>query len=176
MAVGFELYQKIIQEAVGRLKGEQLAMREELDPELTLSVPAWIPDFYVPDIAERLLLYQRTATITSEEDLTELREECEDRFGPIPPQTDSLFMLMHLKAILKAHGIMKIEIKNNALQLTLGKDAPLDLEKLLTLTQQHPKKYQLNKGLTLAISDPPDPSDIESINGIVVPILDYLTV
>src|SRR5690606_15097537 len=59
MAVGFDLYTRILKEAITHLKGEELSLEEVIDPEITISANAYIPEEYIPDVSERLILYQR---------------------------------------------------------------------------------------------------------------------
>src|SRR5438552_5851978 len=69
-AVGFELYQQMMEEAVGELRGEQV--RTEVEPEIQLGIPAFIPESYIPDENQRLVVYRRLASIRGQSDLDEI--------------------------------------------------------------------------------------------------------
>ncbi len=87
-AVGFELYTEMMEQAIRELRGEPAA--PDFEPELQLGIPAYIPDSYVPDESERLILYRRMARAESVEDFDDLRDELRDRFGPVPTLVENL--------------------------------------------------------------------------------------
>ena len=151
-SVGYELYSKIIEEAVLHLKGESLGPLEELNPEVKLGVVAYIPDFYIPDVTERLILYQRLADLRSEQESQELFNEIIDRFGNPPSEVRNLMEVMRLRALLRESGITKLDRgANQGINLTLSPEAPLDLVKLLALTTRN-KQIRLTRNLTLTIA------------------------
>src|SRR5690606_23814261 len=94
--IGFEMYQKILDEAIRELKRTEFRelFREEIqkqddfvqDCTIDTDLEILIPDEYVESITERLSLYQRLDNSESEEELLALRDEMTDRFGPLPPQ------------------------------------------------------------------------------------------
>jgi transcription-repair coupling factor (superfamily II helicase) len=123
-AVGFDLYTQLLDEAVRELRGEPL--REEIDPDVSLPLPAFLPDAYVPDVHQRLWFYKRLAQAASEEELAEVRGEIVDRCGEPPEELDDLLALMSLKARLRALRIRALESGPGKLVFTLGESAALD--------------------------------------------------
>ena len=123
-AVGFELYQELLDEAVRELKGE--APREEIDPDVQLPVPAFIPDPYMPDVHQRLFFYKRLAQASTDEELDEVRAEMVDRCGDPPDEVDALCEVMAVKVRLRALRIRALEAGPGRLVLTLGETAALD--------------------------------------------------
>jgi transcription-repair coupling factor (superfamily II helicase) len=123
-AVGFDLYTQLLDEAVRELKGEP--PREEIDPDVTLPVPAFIPDPYMPDVHQRLYFYKRYAQASTDEELEEIRAEIVDRCGDPPEEVDALGLLMQVKVRLRALRIRAIESGPGRLVLTLGASALLD--------------------------------------------------
>ena len=83
-AVGFETYARILEEAVAELKGEPI--KPEHDPEITVDVPAFIPDDYVPDTGQRLEFYRRLAQARDEDGVRATLAELADRYGPLPDE------------------------------------------------------------------------------------------
>jgi len=77
--IGFEYYNQLLEEAIAQLKGE--ALDERCDPEINLAVPAFIPEDYVPDTNQRLVLYKRLVQAESEDDVAETLAEMTDRYG-----------------------------------------------------------------------------------------------
>ncbi|MBN8549702.1 MAG: transcription-repair coupling factor [Deltaproteobacteria bacterium] len=152
LAVGFELYTKILKEAVLNLKGEELALEESIDPEVKLGMHAFIPDGYIPDISERLVLYQRLASINSDQEAQELTMEIEDRFGPIPLEVVNLIELMRYRSMLKHCGITKAEVTKNKLLLNFSPRAIIEPAKVVKLVQEHPEIYKFTKSQSLSVA------------------------
>ncbi len=123
-AVGFDLYSEMLAEAVRELRGE--APRADMDPDVQLPVPAFIPDGYMPDVHQRLYFYKRLAQAGSDEELDEARAEIVDRYGDVPDELDALFDLMAVKVRLRALRIRGLDSGPGRLVFTLGADAALD--------------------------------------------------
>ncbi len=123
-AVGFELYSELLDEAVRELKGEP--PRDEVDPDVQLPVPAFIPDPYMPDVHQRLFFYKRLAQAGSDEELEEIRGEIVDRCGDPPEELEALLELMAVKVRLRALAIRALDAGPGRLVLTLGETAALD--------------------------------------------------
>ena len=108
-AVGFDLYCRLLAQAVRELKGESpprvldetaLYVRPlQSATQLNLPLAAYLPESYIPDEAMRLQLYRRFAGAGPLEDLNRLAQEIEDRFGPMPPEARNLLYLMRVKAL-----------------------------------------------------------------------------
>jgi transcription-repair coupling factor (superfamily II helicase) len=112
-AVGFDLYTRLLAQAVqtarvetettSRAKPEALreaaAYVQPLEQTVQISLPldAFLPEPYVPDSTLRLQLYRRLSSVTSEEEIDDMRAELEDRFGLVPPETENLFYQLRLK-------------------------------------------------------------------------------
>jgi transcription-repair coupling factor (superfamily II helicase) len=123
-AIGFELYSSLLDEAVRELRGEP--PREDVDPDVQLPVPAFIPDAYMPDVHQRLFFYKRLAQASSDEELDEVRAEIVDRYGDTPEELDALCQVMAIKVRLRALAIRALEAGPGRLVLTLGDSAALD--------------------------------------------------
>src|SRR6185369_9107587 len=94
-AVGLELYTQMMEQAVRELRGEPA--ESEIEPEIQLGIPAFIPDQYIPDVSQRLVVYKRLAGIKGLPDLDAITAELVDRYGPVPPLVDTLMRLMELR-------------------------------------------------------------------------------
>ena len=123
-AVGFDLYSELMAEAVRELRGE--APRPDMDPDVQLPVPAFIPDGFMPDVHQRLYFYKRLAQASSDEELEEARAEIVDRYGDTPDELDALFELMAVKVRLRTLRIRGLDAGPGRLVFALGPDAALD--------------------------------------------------
>ncbi len=117
-SVGFDLYTRLLAEAVAELQGKAAA---PVEPEVTvdLPLPAHLPEEYVADEAARLSLYQRLAGVAREEELGGLLEELQDRFGPLPLEAQNLFYLLNLKLMAARIGITAISALDGEIQVKL---------------------------------------------------------
>jgi transcription-repair coupling factor (superfamily II helicase) len=154
-AVGFELYSELLDQAVRELKGEP--PREEIDPDVQLPVPAFIPDPYMPDVHQRLFFYKRLAQAATDEELEEIRAEIVDRCGEPPEEVDALLEVMGVKVRLRALAIRALEAGPGRLVLTLGDSAALDPFLLAKLVQGSAGRLRLTPDMKLvaAMGGPP---------------------
>lgn len=124
--IGFEMYQKILDEAVKELKRSQFRelFKEEIqqqddfvsDCSIDTDLEILIPDSYVESITERLSLYTRLDNCANENELAEFHKELEDRFGPIPAQVEDLFTTVRTRKIAVELGFEKLFLKNEVLK------------------------------------------------------------
>jgi transcription-repair coupling factor (superfamily II helicase) len=150
--IGYNLYMELLERAVSALKsGKQPDLERPLDagPEVELHLPMLIPEDYVPDVHLRLMLYKRIAGTPSREELDELKVEIIDRFGPIPPFTQSLFRAAYLKLRAAALGIRKIDAGASNGYILFEEQNQTDPKRVLKLIQGKPKEYRLDGPLKL---------------------------
>jgi len=158
-AVGYELYLKMIEQAVAELKGEQ--WREELEPEVRMELPAYLPDTYVSDVDLRLNLYKRLSTIKDKTQLKAIKEEIRDRFGPLPREVQNLLELVELKLALKRIGIQKLEIGKEGILLDFSAHCPLDPKHLIKIAQKSPQKIRFLSPTRIKLSPPGGEGSLE---------------
>jgi transcription-repair coupling factor (superfamily II helicase) len=145
--IGFDLYTQLLEEAVAEMRGEP--PRVEVEPEITLPLPALIPDDYVPDVHQRLVLYKRFSSAGSPDEVSDLRAELVDRFGELPDELDTLTELTLLKLEMRGLRLRALESGPARLVVTLGPDALLDGGKLAALVQKSKGVYRLTPDLKL---------------------------
>jgi transcription-repair coupling factor (superfamily II helicase) len=164
LSVGFDMYCRILQEAVADLKGDEPLLEDTIDPEVRIvGVDAFIPETYIPDIGERLVIYQRLSNLRSDEEAFDMQREIEDRFGPCSIEVDNLMLVMRYRSLLRRHGIVKADVTPFRASLSFSPIALLrdgtkptlntrvDGLKALHLVQQHPQRYRFGRGNTLTI-------------------------
>ena len=117
LSVGYDMYLKLLEEAVLEERGEVRPQAPECVADL--SVSANIAKDYVPSGEQRMDLYRRMAAIRSEADSEELLDEIVDRFGDPPPAVMNLVAIALLRARASAAGISKLEQKGDQLQITM---------------------------------------------------------
>jgi transcription-repair coupling factor (superfamily II helicase) len=164
LSVGFDMYCRILQEAVADMKGEEPSLEDTIDPDVRIiGVDAYIPEALVPDVGERLVLYQRLSNIRSDDEAFDLQREIEDRFGPISVEVDNLMLLMRYRGLLRRHGVVKADVSPKKATVTFSPLALLrdgckpttntriDGLKVLSLVQRKPQLYRFGKGNSLSI-------------------------
>jgi transcription-repair coupling factor (superfamily II helicase) len=127
-AIGFELYTRLLAQAVDEIR-DAGADAESLEPEVStpplieLPVQAYIPEEYVPDEGLRIKIYQRLATMSSEEELEETRRELEDRFGLLPTAAEDLLYVLRIRMLAEQAGVRAIGREDHNLVLKLDAEA-----------------------------------------------------
>lgn len=140
-AIGYELYLKFIERAVCELKGEE--WKDDINPEINVQIPAYLPGDYVMDTDVRLNLYRRLSSLVAESELKETREEVLDRFGPPPPEVENLFALMGIRVRLKRLKIQRLDAGEHSITLTFADNGAVDTKSLVQTIHQMPKRFQL---------------------------------
>ncbi|RYD56861.1 MAG: transcription-repair coupling factor [Sphingobacteriales bacterium] len=125
--IGFEMYQKILDEAIRELKttdfkdvfSEELERKKDFVSDCTIDtdLEILIPDSYVESITERLSLYTQLDNIDDEQELEIFSQDLKDRFGPIPAQVEELFTTIKCRSVACELGFEKLILKNEQLRL-----------------------------------------------------------
>lgn len=131
--VGFDLYVRMVGEALSVVKGE--ADSEPAEINIELPVDAHIPESYVPEERLRLEAYKRIAAVTNETEIGEVVDELADRYGPIPGPVKTLMDVARLRILARAAGLTEIVIAGSRIRF-----APVELpeSKTLRLTRLYP--------------------------------------
>jgi transcription-repair coupling factor (superfamily II helicase) len=152
-AIGFDLYTQLLEEAVAEMRGDP--PRLEIEPDVRLPLPALIPEEYVPDVHQRLVLYKRFSLATTPDELTDLRSELVDRYGELPDEVDHLTEVMLLRVDMRALRLRMLEAAPDRLVVSLGPDARLDAQKMARMIQSSHGKYRLTPEMKWTAKTPP---------------------
>ena len=152
--IGFEYYNQLLEEAIAQLKGE--ALEERCEPEINLAVPAYIPESYMPDTNQRLVLYKRLVQAETDDDVDETMAEMSDRYGHLPAPVTTLGDVMRLRIRLKERKIQKLDSDGKKLTLTFHPATPVNPERLIELIRQEPATYQFTPEHKLLVTLPPN--------------------
>jgi len=134
-AVGYDLYCKMLNEAVKHLKGE---MEEEpYTTTLDLNVDAFIPASYIPNEYQKLDIYKRIASIENEEEMDDMLEELIDRFGDVPKKVQQLLSIAMLKALAHSAYVIAVEQKGEKIKFVMYEQAKVKVEKIPDLVQKY---------------------------------------
>lgn len=146
-SVGFELFCRMLDEAVHEMRGETVV--HDVDPDISFDVAALLPGDYIDETGVRLSLYKRLASADDEAHVQEIATEMEDRFGAPPPEARHLIELMSLKTELRRLKVLGCEASSRSVTLHLREDTPLDPKKVTELVRRAKSPYRLTPDMRL---------------------------
>ncbi|EYE87897.1 transcription-repair coupling factor [Fervidicella metallireducens AeB] len=133
-AVGYDLYCRLLEEAVRELKGE--IKEEYIETTIELTVNAYIPDSYIQDEMLKIEIYKKIAAIENVEDKMDIEEEVIDRFGDIPKPVENLISIAYTKAIAKKLKILNIKQNANEILLQFKNGEYISVETLRAINEK----------------------------------------
>lgn len=168
-AVGYDMYLKILEEAVKEKKGEQ--SKPETSARIDIKVNAFIPDTYIRNHDLRMDMYKRISSIRSEEDLSDTLDELLDRFGDIPESVTNLTDIAYIKAEAESLGICEINDTMSSVMFLFEKAESLNFEKISAVAGQYKGRILINAnnkpGFTYKIKGSEQSCKIENIKNIL---------
>ena len=126
-AVGYDMFLKLLDNAVNDLRGEDFV--EPLEPEINASISAGFPDHYVESVEQRLTIYRRLSKITEVSDIKDMKRELTDRFGTLPKEAENMLLKIMLRVYCIKAGVKQLDITPNALTIVFSEKhqrKPLD--------------------------------------------------
>jgi transcription-repair coupling factor (superfamily II helicase) len=139
-AVGYDLYLDLLQRTVEDLKrrgldGDQDHSIPDFEPEINLQISALIRTSYILDTEQRYIAYRKIASINKKDQLADLREELNDRYGAIPQETENLLQIIELKMLMRPLCIAKLDQGPGSLAFSFLKETPVAPEQILLMVQ-----------------------------------------
>lgn len=146
-AVGYDLYCKMLNDAVKKAKGIS-SESDEFDTQIDLEADAYIPVDYIPNEVQKLDVYKRIAAIEEESEADDLRDELKDRFGAIPKSAQNLIRISLLR--IKAHSCYVTELKaaGEMIRMNMHSTALIDVAKIPDLIKLYKGRLKLVTGKT----------------------------
>ncbi len=132
--VGYDLYLEMLDQAVAALRGQSEEQGPE--PEIRLPIAALLPETYVEDVSQRLMLYKQLSSARDDAELAEIRADLLDRYGALPPEAENLMGVIRLKIRCRRLGIVSIESKGGELQVRVTERPRLDAGVLARLLRR----------------------------------------
>ena len=137
-AVGYDLYCKMLNEAVKEAKG--IAVEESFDTSIDIVIDAYIPMGYIPNELQKLDIYKRIADIETQEETEEMTEELIDRFGDPPKSVENLLYIAKIKAMAHRLYFTEVAQKGESVRFTLYEKARIDVTKIPELVAAYGQK------------------------------------
>ncbi|MBT8357840.1 MAG: transcription-repair coupling factor, partial [Deltaproteobacteria bacterium] len=155
-AVGYDMYLKLMENAVSELKGKPVI--EPLEPEINIMMSAFLPESYIPDIDQRLSAYRRLAKMTELSDIKDFKAELIDRFGVLPEEAANLLLTIMLKVLSIKAGVKRLDLSGQQLLFSFSEihqknpsgivDMIVANQKLFEFSPNHILKARLNNRST----------------------------
>lgn len=156
-SIGYSLYMEMLDRAVnairnGKTPNVEAPMAESI--EIGLGVAALIPDDYIQDVQQRLIMYKRVSNARSDDELRELQVEMIDRFGLLPEPAKHLFRQASLRLRAESLGITRLEAGDKRGRIQFGEETAVEPITLVEMIQKAPGTYRLDGADTLRFEKP----------------------
>ena len=148
-AVGYDMFLKLMEDAVSELKGESIKV--PLEPEINIPMSFFISESYIPDIDQRLSAYRRLSKMTSVKEISEFRSELIDRFGPLPDETGNLLLKIMLKILAANAGVKRLDFSETILSLHFSEDYQKNPFGIVDLITDRPDRFTFTPDQVLKV-------------------------
>ena len=117
-AVGYDMFLKLLDQAVHDLKGEDVI--EPLEPEINAAMSSGFPEAYIESVEQRLTVYRRLSRITRVSDISDMKKELTDRYGKLPKSAENMLLKIMLRVYCIQAGVQRLDITPNRLTLVFS--------------------------------------------------------
>jgi transcription-repair coupling factor (superfamily II helicase) len=163
-SLGFDLYCQMLERAVQKMRGEEVVERRATN--LHLGVDIKVPEKYLPEAADRLVLYKRLAQARSGADVDRLQGETEDRYGHLPLAARNLFDMGRLRLVAEEAGVKSVDLAEGKLQIRFHDRPPIEPGRVIEVVAQ--ERGMLTPSGMLQLPAPPRGADrVESVAGLL---------
>ena len=156
-AVGYDLYCKMLNQAIEVLKGE--TPEEDFETKIDLMCDAFVPASYIKNETLKMDIYKRIAGIETDEEYEDMQDELIDRFGDIPSQVENLLQVVLLKAAAHKVYITEISGTKDKMKIMMWNQAKIDVERIPILVREYKGRLKFVTGDTPYFVYSPKPDD-----------------
>jgi transcription-repair coupling factor (superfamily II helicase) len=138
-SVGYEMYCRLLDEAVSRLKG--VDVKEDFETLIDINVNAYIPSNYITNEEQKLLIYKKIADISNQDDYNDIYDEITDRYGTMPKCVEMLLKIALLKVRAHSIDIISVSQKQKTIVVTFRGQTKLDPARIINAVMKNPLMY-----------------------------------
>jgi transcription-repair coupling factor (superfamily II helicase) len=125
-SVGYDMYCKILEDAVKELKGEKV--KELVETSIDLNISAYIDDNYINNSIQKITMYKKIAAIENYDDVIDIKSELMDRYGDMPKEVDNLVEIAYIKSLCVNVGILSLAQRGNNVVFTFQDSSFADIK------------------------------------------------
>ncbi len=144
-SVGYDMYCRLLDEAVRELKGEPL-LREEAETAIDINVDAYIDDSYIGAESRRIEMYKKIAAIQNEDDAADIEDELTDRYGDLPGPVRNLIKIALIKALARSLGFSSASEKNDTIIFSIQDAKKINFQAISKAAEKYRRQLLFNAG------------------------------
>lgn len=144
-SVGYDMYCRLLDEAVRELRGEPVR-EEEAEITIDISVSAYIDDSYINAENKKIEMYRKIAAIRHEQDVLDIEDELMDRYGDIPDSVENLIKIAYIKTLAYSLGFSSVTQKNDTIILSIANGKDFNLQAFGKAAEKYRRQLLFNAG------------------------------
>jgi len=146
-SVGYDMYCRLLDEAVRELKGEPVR-QDETGITIDINVNAYIDDSYISSESKKIEMYKKIAAIRDEKDILDIRDELTDRYGDIPKPVENLIAIAYIKALASDVGFTSVSEKDGNVIFSIGNVNNMNFQAFAKVAEKYRRQLLFNAGAT----------------------------
>jgi transcription-repair coupling factor (superfamily II helicase) len=143
-AVGYDMFLRLMENAVAELKGEPLP--QIVEPEINVKISAFFSESYIPDLDQRLIAYRRLARMTELEEIDDFKSELVDRYGALPEASRNLLIKIGLKVLAQKASIARLDLTDQQIILQFSDSNRIKPGGLVDMVMSQPRRFEFTPG------------------------------
>ena len=155
MAVGYDLYCRLLEQAIEAMKGKKDSGPRKVEPKIDLNVNAYLPSSYIPNQQQKIELYRRIAVLENKDELRDMVGELKDRYGRLQSPVENLLLFMRLRQLAREKNVESIEQQKNGTIIKFDRERTFESDHLWQLVSRNRRTLSLHagKGVSLKIKN-----------------------
>ena len=149
-AIGYEMYIDLMEKEIKKIKGEKIG--KEIEPEIEVNLSALLPEAYIPDTNQRLIIYKKLSSSKNEKEVAAIEEEIIDLYGGLPLQAKNLLEIIRTKILLKELVVKRLDYNGREVIISFDEETKIMPEKVVKLITQDKKGSRFSPDLKLYLS------------------------
>lgn len=150
MTVGFDLYVKLLEDAIRTYQGEVRV--KKVPARIEVQADAYLPASYIADARQKIAFYQKVAAVEEIQEINEAKEELSDRYGPLPSAAQNLLNVAHIRLLAEQLHISVISEEKGALQIRFTAQASFNANELRIICQKYAGRLMISTGKQFLVS------------------------
>ncbi len=167
-AVGFDMYMELLRETIAEMRGQKI--EKPPDTDVRIAVDAFIPETYVPDPAERVLLYRRIAETLRLADVDAIGDEMRDRYGRFPEPVVNLVDATYIRHLASAINVSEAVVRDDRAELYIPEGIEMTRDTIERMVKKSPVKlhFSFEEGMRMTFTAPPtEKGELEGVKNIL---------